>query len=72
VRISGSNAGYTMFRGSVKGTGYRHLRPTTFQANSTQIRIVVDTIIAVIFEAFSREFRFAASTFLCSALVFGL
>ena len=22
VRISGSNAGYTMFRGSVKGTGY--------------------------------------------------
>ena len=26
VRISGSNAGYTMFRGSVKGTGYP-LRP---------------------------------------------
>jgi len=26
VRISGSNAGYTMFRGSVKGTGY----PTPF------------------------------------------
>jgi len=24
VRISGSNAGYTMFRGSVKGTGYTH------------------------------------------------
>jgi hypothetical protein len=23
VRISGNNAGYTMFRGSVKGTGYR-------------------------------------------------
>jgi len=22
VRISGSNAGYTMFRGSAKGTGY--------------------------------------------------
>jgi len=22
VRISGSNAGYTVFRGSVKGTGY--------------------------------------------------
>ena len=22
VRVSGSNAGYTMFRGSVKGTGY--------------------------------------------------
>ena len=22
VRISGSNAGYTMFQGSVKGTGY--------------------------------------------------
>jgi len=26
VRISGNNAGYTMFRGSVKGTGYRQLR----------------------------------------------
>jgi hypothetical protein len=26
VRISGSNAGYTMFRGSVKGTGYRSIR----------------------------------------------
>jgi hypothetical protein len=24
VRISGGNAGYTMFRGSVKGTGYTH------------------------------------------------
>jgi len=23
VRINGSNAGYTMLRGSVKGTGYR-------------------------------------------------
>jgi len=40
VRISGSNAGYTMFRGSVKGTGYplhspvspqvRHRVPTHF------------------------------------------
>ena len=28
VRISGSNAGYTMFRGSVKGTGYP--LPTSF------------------------------------------
>jgi len=27
VRISGSNAGYTMFRGSVKGTGYPLLSP---------------------------------------------
>jgi len=26
VRIGGSNAGYTMFRGSVKGTGYRQPR----------------------------------------------
>jgi len=27
VRISGSNAGYTMFQGSVKGTGYPHHSP---------------------------------------------
>jgi hypothetical protein len=26
VRISGNNAGYTMFRGSVKGTGYHSIR----------------------------------------------
>jgi hypothetical protein len=48
VRISGSNAGYTMFRGSVKGTGYPLHSPvslhfpyraspcaTTFQLEST-------------------------------------
>ena len=29
VRISGSNAGYTMFRGSVKGTGYPLHSPVT-------------------------------------------
>ena len=29
VRISGSNAGYTMFRGSVKGTGYSHHSPVS-------------------------------------------
>ena len=29
VRISGSNAGYTMFRGSVKGTGYRLHSPVS-------------------------------------------
>jgi len=31
MRISGSNAGYTMFRGSVKGTGYplhSHVSPS--------------------------------------------
>jgi len=49
VRISGSNAGYTMFRGSVKGTGYplhshgspftsppvRHRVPPHFKLEST-------------------------------------
>ena len=48
VRISGSNAGYTMFRGCVKGTGYLLHSPvspslplpaspcaTTFQLEST-------------------------------------
>ena len=37
VRISGSNAGYTMFRGSVKGTGYPlHLnRPAGASVQST-------------------------------------
>ena len=29
VRMSGSNAGYTMFRGSVKGTGYRLHSPVS-------------------------------------------
>ena len=29
VRISGSNAGYTMFRGSVKATGYPHHSPVS-------------------------------------------
>ena len=29
VRISGSNAGYTMFRGSVKGTGHPHHSPVS-------------------------------------------
>ena len=30
VRISGSNAGYTMFRDSVKGTGYPLHSPVSF------------------------------------------
>jgi len=30
VRISGSNAGYTMFRSSVKGTGYPLHSPVSF------------------------------------------
>jgi len=29
VRISGTNAGYTMFRGSVKGTGYQFHSPVS-------------------------------------------
>ena len=50
VRISGSNAGYTMFRGSVKGTGYTFHSPVplhfpsraspcaiTFQLDSTDV-----------------------------------
>jgi len=53
VRISGSNAGYTMFRGSVKSTGYPLHSPvspslplpaspcaTTFQLDSTMIAII--------------------------------
>ena len=45
VRVSGSNAGYTMFQGSVKGTGYPFYSPVsrslplpcaiTFQVDST-------------------------------------
>jgi len=52
VRISGSNAGYTMFRGSVKGTGYplhtpvspslpppvRHRVPSRFNWTTTHTR----------------------------------
>jgi hypothetical protein len=52
VRISGSNAGYTLFRGSVKGTGYPLHSPVspslpsraspcaiTFQRVSTKLKI---------------------------------
>ena len=37
VRISGSNAGYTMFRGSVKGTGYP-LHSPVFPFTSPPVR----------------------------------
>jgi len=37
VRISGSNAGYTMFRGSVKGTGYP-LEFASFPFTSPHVR----------------------------------
>ena len=37
VRISGSNAGYTMFRGSVKGTGYPLHSPVS-PLNSPPVR----------------------------------
>jgi len=40
VRISGSNAGYTMFRGSVKGTGYTHsIRQFPFHFPSLRHRV---------------------------------
>jgi hypothetical protein len=56
VRISGSNAGYTMFRGSVKGTVYplrSQVSPTlppphaspcaiTFQLDSTALLLICD------------------------------
>ena len=55
VRISGSNAGYTMFQGSVKGTGYPlhshvplhfpyHASPCaiTFQLDSSRLRFKCD------------------------------
>ena len=38
VRTSGSNAGYTMFRGSVKGTGYASPCAIAFQLDSTRYR----------------------------------
>ena len=57
VRISGSNAGYTMFRGSVKSTGYPLHLPvspslpfpcvTVCYHNSTGLYIVVMTRTAV-------------------------
>jgi len=39
VRISGSNAGYTMFRGSVKGTGYPLHSPV-----SSSLPLTCDTV----------------------------
>jgi len=57
VRISGSNAGYTMFRGSVKGTGYPLHSPgplhflsraspcdNTFQLESTTAVLRIDVV----------------------------
>jgi hypothetical protein len=35
VRIGGSNAGYTMFRGSVKGTGYPLHSPVHFPSRAS-------------------------------------
>jgi hypothetical protein len=39
VRISGSNAGYTMFRGSVKGTGYPLHSPVSLHFPSVRHRV---------------------------------
>jgi len=39
VRISGSNAGYTMFRGSVKGTGYPLHSPVSPSLPSLRYRV---------------------------------
>jgi len=48
VRISGSNAGYTMFRGSVKGTGYALHSPVSpsipLSASSCAITFQLDSI----------------------------
>jgi len=40
VRIRGSNAGYTMFRGSVKGTGYPRQLPLHFPSRASQCAII--------------------------------
>ena len=49
VRISGSNAGYTMFRGSVKGTGYPSIRqfPLHFpsRASPSTITLQLDSTV---------------------------
>jgi len=39
VRISGSNAGYTMIRDSVKGTGYPFHSPVTFTSPPVRHRV---------------------------------
>jgi hypothetical protein len=61
VRISGSNAGYTMFRGCVKGTGYPLHLPVspslpllcaiTFQLDSTTTWSVLTSLILAITES---------------------
>jgi len=70
VRISGSNAGYTKFRGSVKGTGYplhcqfplhfpshASLCAITFQLDSTHFNLPVNCILSKI-----SQFYFAICT----------
>jgi hypothetical protein len=52
VRISGSNAGYTMFRGSVKGTGYQLHSPVStslpLRASPCAIIFQLDSTINIV------------------------
>ena len=54
VRISGSNAGYTMFRGGVKGTGYPLHSPVSPFTSTTCVTVCHDISAAVY--TFSRRF----------------
>ena len=72
VRVSGSNAGYTMFRGSVKSTGYSLHSPVspslpprassctiTFQQDSTYflLKTILISVIYCLLSGYSCEFE---------------
>ena len=73
VRISGSNAGYTMFRGSVKGTGYPLHSPVSPSLPLPRVTVChhistgvynVCTVLVVLFSVTSSKlFAVAANNF---------
>ena len=66
VRISGSNAGYTMFRGSVKGTGYPLHSPLPLPCVTVCITFQLDSTIGQLSSAQNKR----VSGHITSMLVF--
>ena len=65
VRISGSNAGYTMFRGSVKGTGYP-LHPPFSPSLLLPCVTVCHHISAGLYHSYSKRIRCSVASLLLS------
>jgi hypothetical protein len=72
VRISGSNAGYTMFRGSVKGTGYPLHSPVSPSFPLACVTVCHHISTGLYYQTYwkYRAFRVACSKRVYSANVF--